>query len=341
MESGKRDIFYFKGLKGTTARGLSAIQGLTFRRHLMRDEDLRRSNNIEDRRGGGGGSFGGGGGPRFPIRGGGGIGMIIVVVLLLIFGGGGSLTGLLGGADGVSSQQGGFQGEQVASDGVDKAASRSQTEARTADRVSAVLASTEDFWTSSFQSQNMRYPPPTLVLFNGQTSSPCGTASGATGPFYCPGDKKIYLDMSFFEEMDRGLGASGDFAQAYVIAHEVGHYVQDVLEILPQANQAMRRRGQNKGAESVAVRLELQADCFAGLWAAKSTITATLEPGDLEEALGAASAVGDDRLQKRAQGYAVPDSFTHGTSEQRARWFMVGVRGADISVCDTFAAREL
>ena len=178
-------------------------------------------------------------------------------------------------------------------------------------------------------------------MFNGQTASPCGTASGATGPFYCPGDKKIYLDMSFFDEMDRGLGAKGDFAQAYVIAHEVGHHVQDVLEILPQANQARRRRGEAKGAGSTAVRLELQADCFAGLWAAKSTITATLEPGDLEEALGAASAVGDDRLQKRAQGYAVPDSFTHGTSEQRARWFMTGLRGADITACDTFRAREL
>jgi uncharacterized protein len=307
----------------------------------MRDEDLRRSSNIEDRRGGGGGFSSGGGGPRLPIRGGGGLGMIIVVVLLLIFGGGGSLSSLLGDGGGSQSGQGGFQGEQVASDGVDQNASRTQTEARTADRVAAVLGSTEDFWGGYFQSENQRYPAPTLVLFNGQTASPCGTASGATGPFYCPGDKKIYLDMSFFDEMDRGLGAKGDFAQAYVIAHEVGHHVQDVLQILPQAHQAMRRRGEDKGADSVAVRLELQADCFAGLWAAKSTITATLEPGDLEEALGAASAVGDDRLQKRAQGYAVPDSFTHGSSEQRARWFMIGLRGADITACDTFRAREL
>ncbi len=309
----------------------------------MRDEDLRRSNNIEDRRGSGGGGLGGGlrggGGPRLPIRGG-GLGMVVVVILLLIFGGGGSLSGLLGGGD-TQSSQGGFQGEEIAGDGVDTKASRTQTEARTADRVAAVLGSTEDFWGAYFQSENQTYPAPTLVLFNNQTTSPCGTASGATGPFYCPGDKKIYLDMSFFDEMDRGLGAKGDFAQAYVIAHEVGHHVQDVLEILPQANQAMRRRGEAKGAESIAVRLELQADCFAGLWAAKSTVTATLEPGDLEEALGAASAVGDDRLQKRAQGYAVPDSFTHGSSEQRARWFMTGLRGADITACDTFRAREL
>ena len=306
----------------------------------MRDEDLRRSSNIEDRRGGGGGGFGGGGGgPRFPIRGGGGLGMIVVVILLLIFGGGGSLTGLLGGSDS-TSQQGGFTADPAPTDGVDKAASRNQTEARTADRVAAVLGSTEDFWGAYFQKENQTYPAPTLVLFTGQTASPCGTASGATGPFYCPGDKKIYLDMSFFDEMDRGLGAKGDFAQAYVIAHEVGHHVQDVLEILPQAHQAMRRRGEDKGADSTAVRLELQADCFAGLWAAKSTITATLEPGDLEEALGAASAVGDDRLQKRAQGYAVPDSFTHGSSEQRARWFTVGLRGTDITACDTFRARQ-
>jgi uncharacterized protein len=203
------------------------------------------------------------------------------------------------------------------------------------------LGSTEDFWGSYFQRENERYPAPTLVLFNRQTPSPCGTASGATGPFYCPGDKKVYLDMGFFDEMDRGLGAKGDFAQAYVIAHEVGHHVQDVLGILPQAHQAMRRRGEDKGEGSVAVRLELQADCFAGLWASKSTVAATLEPGDLEEALGAATAVGDDRLQKRAQGYAVPDSFTHGSSEQRARWFMIGFRGSDITACDTFRAREL
>jgi predicted metalloprotease len=308
----------------------------------MRDEDMRRSTNIEDRRGGGGFGGMGGGGPRMPMRGGGGIGMIIVVVLLLIFGGGGSLSGLFGGGDAVTPP-GGFQGEtnQTTGTGVDSKASASQGEARTADRVAAVLGSTEDFWGAYFQSENERYPAPTLVLFNNQTPSPCGTASGATGPFYCPGDKKIYLDMGFFGEMDRGLGAKGDFAQAYVIAHEVGHHVQDVLGILPQANRAMRNRGEAKGEGSVAVRLELQADCFAGLWAAKSTVTANLEPGDLEEALGAASAVGDDRLQKRAQGYAVPDSFTHGSSEQRARWFMIGLRGADITACDTFRAREL
>jgi uncharacterized protein len=315
----------------------------------MRDEELRKSTNIEDRRGdsgggfgGGGGGFGGGGGPRLPIRGGGGLGMIIVVVLLLIFGGGGSLSGLLGGDD-AGTSQGGFQGQgdQAVPRGVEQGANADQREARTADRVAAVLGSTEDFWGAYFQRENETYPKTTLVLFNTQTTSPCGTASGATGPFYCPGDKKVYLDMGFFDEMDRGLGAKGDFAQAYVIAHEVGHHVQDVLGILSQGHRAMRSRGEDKGEGSVAVRMELQADCFAGLWAAKSTVTATLEQGDIEEALGAAAAVGDDRLQKRAQGYAVPDSFTHGSSEQRARWFMAGFRGQDITACDTFRARDL
>jgi uncharacterized protein len=321
----------------------------------MRLDDMRRSTNIEDRRGGGGGlgsgglgsgGLGGGFGGRSgtPIRGGGGLGMVIVVVLLLLFGGGGSLSGLLG--DTSTSEQGGFQNSgSMASgpspSGVDERASRSAAEAQTADRVAAVLGSTEDFWTAYFQSQGERYPPATLVMFNGRTSSPCGTASGATGPFYCPGDKKVYLDLSFFDEMDRGLGAGGDFAQAYVIAHEIAHHVQDVLGILPQAHRAMQARGEAQGAESVAVRLELQADCFAGFWAAKSNVTANLEPGDLEEALGAAAAVGDDRLQKRAQGYAVPDSFTHGSSEQRARWFTTGLRAQGLGVCDTFKARAL
>ena len=327
----------------------------------MRDEDLRQSDNIEDRRGRGGGRFGGGGDQRLGMRtgGGGGLGLLIPIVMMLTrsrlglgilviggivffaFGGLGTLAGLSD--TGGQSGQGGFQAssESAQKSGAETVANGDPVEARTRARVGAVLASTEDFWGGYFQREGQTYPQPTLVLFNGQTSSPCGTASGATGPFYCPGDKKIYLDMSFFDEMDRGLGAKGDFAQAYVIAHEVGHHVQDVLGILPEANRAMRSRGEAKGESSIAVRLELQADCFAGLWASKSTITATLEPGDREEALGAASAVGDDRLQKRAQGYAVPDSFTHGSSEQRARWFMTGLRGADMTACDTFRAREL
>ncbi|MFN5270462.1 MAG: neutral zinc metallopeptidase [Hyphomonadaceae bacterium] len=311
----------------------------------MRLDDIRRSSNIEDRRSGGGGlGGGGGGGPRMPLRGRGGIAMIMVVLLLVFFGGGdtvGTLMSILGVGSGTSSQSGGFQADASPPKGIDQQANTSRSEAETADRVAAVLGSTEDFWTAHFARNGATYTPATLVLFDGQTSSPCGTASSSTGPFYCPGDKKIYLDMSFFEEMDRGLGAKGDFAQAYVIAHEVAHHLQDVTGILPKANRAMRQQGQNKGADSIAVRIELQADCYAGLWAAQSNIAQALEPGDMEEALGAASAVGDDRLQKRAQGFAVPDSFTHGTSAQRMAWFKKGFESGDMSGCDTFSARDL
>jgi predicted metalloprotease len=310
----------------------------------MRLDGLRRSRNIEDRRAGGGGDGGftgglGSGGIR-PVRGGGGLGMIIILILLVVFGGGGGLTTLLSGGDaGPATSPGGFQ---APAEGVDPQAARTTGEAATADRVAAILGTTEDFWSGVFAQAGQTYEPATLVLFNRATASPCGQASGATGPFYCPADKKVYLDLSFFDEMERSLGARGDFAQAYVIAHEIAHHVQDVTGILPQAHQAMRRRGEDKGADSVAVRLELQADCYAGLWAAKAPgVMERLEPGDIEEALGAAAAVGDDRLQKRAQGYAVPDSFTHGTSEQRARWFNVGLRADSLSACDTFRAREL
>lgn len=313
----------------------------------MRLDDIRRSSNIEDRRSGGGGlggGGGGGGGPRMPLRGRGGIAMVVVVLLLVFFGGGdtmGTLMSILGAGSGTSSQSGGFQADPSPPKGLDQKASSSRSEAETADRVAAVLGSTEDFWTAHFAKSGATYTPATLVLFDRQTSSPCGTASASTGPFYCPGDKKIYLDMSFFEELDRGLGAKGDFAEAYVIAHEVAHHVQDVTGILPKANRAMRQQGQNKGADSIAVRIELQADCYAGLWAGQSNITQALEPGDIEEALGAASAVGDDRLQKRAQGFAVPDSFTHGTSSQRMAWFKKGFESTDTRDCDTFSARDL
>lgn len=311
----------------------------------MRLDDIRRSSNIEDRRGGGGGGgLSGGGGPRLPLRGRGGIAMIVIVLLLVFFGGGdslGTLMSILRAGSGLAGPSEGFETETTQPNGLDQRANSSRSEAETADRVAAVLGSTEDFWTADFAKNGATYPPATLVLFNGQTSSPCGTASASTGPFYCPGDKKIYLDMSFFEEMDRGLGAKGDFAQAYVIAHEVAHHVQDVTGVLPKANRAMRQEGRNKGADSLAVRIELQADCYAGLWAGQSNITQALESGDIEEGLGAASAVGDDRLQKRAQGFAVPDSFTHGTSAQRMAWFNKGLESRDTRACDTFSARDL
>lgn len=320
----------------------------------MKLDRMRRSRNIEDRRGGGRpgssdpGGFEGGGsglGGGLPVRGG-GLGILILVVLFLIFGGGGSLSGLLGGQAGPGTGTGAGTGAPSATQaatGVDTGASASRSEAATADLVAAVLGSTEDFWTGYFARAGETYAPPTLVMFRGRTPSPCGTASGATGPFYCPADKKVYLDLSFFDEMANSLGARGDFAQAYVVAHEVAHHVQDQLGILDQAHGAMsRRRDAAQGEDSVAVRLELQADCLAGLWAGQTVARdGSLEPGDIEEALGAAHAVGDDRLQQRAQGYAVPDSFTHGSSEQRMRWFTTGLEAQGIEACDTFRARAL
>jgi uncharacterized protein len=315
----------------------------------MKLDNLRRSRNIEDRRAGGGqqggglGGFGGGGGGGrgIGVRGGGGLGIVVLIVLFLIFGGGSDLAGLLGPAGGQPQVAGSQQA--VPAEGVDTGASRTAEEAATADRVAAVMGSTEDFWGAYFARAGETYRPATLVMYRGQTRSPCGTASGATGPFYCPADKKVYLDLSFFDEMARSLGARGDFAQAYVVAHEIAHHVQDELGILGRAHQVMQReRGEAEGADSVAVRLELQADCMAGLWAGQTVARdGSLEPGDIEEALGAATAVGDDRLQQRAQGYAVPDSFTHGSSEQRARWFTIGLRASSLDACDTFRARTL
>lgn len=297
----------------------------------MRDENFRPSSNIEDRRGSGGSDYSGGlGGGGIPIRTGGGLGFIIVVILVILFGGG---EQLLGPTTGSSLE--GFQSGTVSNEeGRDR-------ETLGATRVARVLGSTEDYWGNYFQTHGETYAQPTLVMFRSRTPSPCGSASGATGPFYCPGDNKIYLDLGFFDEMDRALGAPGDFAQAYVIAHEVGHHVQNEVAILPQAHRAMERGG-DRGAESVAVRLELQADCLAGMWAKGAVADiGAMEQGDLEEAIGAAQAVGDDKLQKNSQGYAVPDSFTHGTSAQRARWFRVGMQSGNFASCDTFKAREL
>lgn len=307
----------------------------------MEWEQGRRSQNIEDRRGqSGGGGFPGGGGRRMPVRAGGGLGLLVILGIVFLLTGGDlrAVLGVLG------ATQGGAIAPPAVEDtgpptGVEQGASRSTAEAQMADMVSVVLADTEDYWTGYFRDQLRRdYPQPTLVLFTGSTRSPCGTASGATGPFYCPADKKVYLDLAFFDDMATKLGARGDFAAAYVIAHEVGHHVQEELGILAQT-----RRGDRQGAESEAVRAELQADCFAGAWAKNAARLGNirLEPGDVEEALGAAAAVGDDRLQKAAQGYAVPDSFTHGTSEQRAKWFSIGYHTGDPAQCDTFRAQAL
>lgn len=212
----------------------------------------------------------------------------------------------------------------------------SAEEQQLADFVSVVLADTEDTWNTIFDRSGMDYEEPVLVMFSGSVQSACGMASAAVGPFYCPADNKVYLDLSFFHDLKQRHGAPGDFAQAYVIAHEVGHHVQNLLGISDKVRQAQRGVGKDE-ANALSVRLELQADCFAGLWGNYADRSRqVLEQGDIEEALGAASAIGDDRLQRESMGYTVPESFTHGTSEQRVRWFRKGIETGDIGNCDTF-----
>src|SRR5690606_36097354 len=207
--------------------------------------------------------------------------------------------------------------------------------------VSVVLADTEEVWDTLFADSGLTYDYPSLVLFSGAVRSACGTASSAVGPFYCPGDSNVYLDTDFFRSLASEMGARGDFAAAYVIAHEVGHHVQNQLGIMRQVSASMGPGGQ-PGAEGLSVRMELQADCFAGVWARQADERfSTLEQGDLEEAMNAASRIGDDALQRQGQGVVVPDSFTHGTSEQRARWFRRGFETADPDQCDTFSATAL
>jgi hypothetical protein len=302
----------------------------------MRWDDFRRSDNIEDDRGGGGG-FGGGG---FPV-GGGGLGIGTVIVLGLI----GWATGinpsiLIGGAELIN---GGSHYQRQ----VQPANRRTGTPAdQTGQFVAAVLGNTEDTWTEIFQAGGQQYRAPKLRLYAGGERGGCGFAQAAMGPFYCPTDQRIYLDTTFFRDMQvRFHGCSGkacEFAEAYVIAHEVGHHVQNLLGILPKATRAQHAAGNQAAANRIQVRVELQADCFAGVWAHHSNQRwNSIEPGDVEAALQTAAAIGDDRLQKQSQGYVVPDAFTHGTSAQRQRWFTAGLKEGKVSVCDTFAAAQL
>lgn len=279
----------------------------------MRWKDRRQSDNIEDRRGMSGGG-------KLALGGLGGLGGIVVLVLALVFGV--DLRQLLG---------------QLPSSGGDVPISRptNQQEEELRQFVGVVLAETEDAWTDIFRQIGRTYRKPTLVIFNDQVESACGVAGAAVGPFYCPGDQKLYIDLSFFQDLRTKLGAPGDFAIAYVVAHEVGHHVQNLLGTMDQVNEA-RRRMSEKRANQLSVRLELQADFYAGVWAHHARNRGIVEAGDIEEALGAASAVGDDHLQHRGQGYVVPDSFTHGTSEQRARWFRSGFETGDVRSGDTF-----
>ncbi|MBD2114470.1 MULTISPECIES: KPN_02809 family neutral zinc metallopeptidase [Cyanophyceae] len=277
----------------------------------MKWQSSRRSINIDDRRGmpGGGAAIGG-------------IGSILLALVVA----------LLGGDPSVVLERGVEVGPN---DGAPQASSEESD--RSAEFVAAVLGETEDTWHSIFQSEfGAPYQEPSLVLYSGATQSACGRGQAAMGPFYCPADQKVYLDTSFFRDLQVRLGAPGDFAQAYVIAHEVGHHVQNLLGVSSQVQRAQQQASETQ-ANELSVRLELQADCFAGVWANRAQRSREiLEEGDIEEALNAASQIGDDRLQMEAQGYVTPDSFTHGSSEQRAEWFYRGIETGDINQCNTF-----
>ena len=283
----------------------------------MRWERGRRSDNIEDRRG-----------MRVGRKGlaGGGIGAIILALVALYFGVDPAV---------VLNQAGNLAPTQE-----EQTVTFSPEEERLKDFMSVVLADTEDVWGALFQSSGQRYSPPKLVLFSGAVESACGFAEAAMGPFYCPADQKLYLDMGFFNDLAQRHDAPGDFAQAYVVAHEVGHHVQTLLGISEQVHAARQQAGKTEG-NALQVRMELQADCFSGVWAHHAhKARQVLEPGDVEEALAAAAGVGDDRMQKQARGVVVPDSFTHGSSTQRMHWFNRGLQSGDPGQCDTFKAEK-
>ena len=284
----------------------------------MRWEDERRSDNVEDRRG-------------LPIPGGiagGGIGLVVIVVLALIFGV--DPRALLQNLPSQSSTP--APASQSAQSG--------QADPMK-DFVAAVLGSTEDTWGEVFQRSGMTYEPPRLVLFSGAVQSACGYAQAAVGPFYCPSDRKVYIDLSFYRELKERFQAPGEFAQAYVIAHEVGHHVQNLLGISDKVH-AAQARGSQANANALSVRMELQADCLAGVWAANANRERhILERGDMEAGLNAASQIGDDRMQMRARGYVSPESFTHGSSQQRVRWFKRGLETGSVKECDTFKTAQL
>ena len=291
----------------------------------MKWEGERQSDNVEDGRndsGGGGGGFGFGGV---------GIGGVAVALLASWFFGINPMTvlGLMhGSGGGVPVQQ-------------QRQTPTSKPQDETARFVSVVLASTEDVWTAYFARSQQRYTPPRLHLFRGQTATACGTGESATGPFYCPADQKVYIDLGFFDTMRNQLGAPGQFAEAYVVAHEVGHHVQYLLGTSAKMDRYRQQHSAREG-NAVSVRLELQADCYAGIWAKLSDQSKHwLEQGDIESALNAATQIGDDTLQRKARGTVQPDTFTHGTSEQRVRWFKRGQQGGRLKDCDTFDANPL
>ena len=304
----------------------------------MKWRGRQQSSNIEDRRsqGGGGGFRGsplGNGGFRLPSGGGGGrrggmgslIGIVVVLGIIWFVTGQNPIDMLMGGSN--------TTGNSAASSA---AAPASAEEDELAAFVGVVVQETEDMWGEVFAAQNQDYPEPAVVLFSGQTNTGCGAADSSTGPFYCPGDSKVYIDLSFYEELRQQFGAPGDFAQAYVLAHEVGHHIQNITGVLPDFNQ--RRASMSaEEANAYSVRVELQADCYAGVWANYAGQEDLLENGDIEEALNAANQIGDDTLQERMQGFAVPKTFNHGTSAQRKAWFERGYRSGNPGDCDTFS----
>jgi predicted metalloprotease len=290
----------------------------------MRLDDQRESDNVEDRRGDGGGGLGFGGGSL-------GLGSIAIALIASYFLGINPMTvlNMLSG------------GGQPAVQHSAPASHKPGADDPMVHFVAKVLASTEDTWTDIFHANGRQYEKPRLVLFTGATPTACGTGQTAMGPFYCPGDHKVYIDLAFYRELQDRFHAPGEFAQAYVIAHEVGHHVQNLLGIADKVHSAQLHAGKAE-ANALSVRMELQADCLAGVWGKRTdTMKKVLEPGDLETALNAASAIGDDRLQQQAQGRIVPESFTHGSSEQRVRWFKRGFESGDMNQCNTFKANPL
>ncbi len=325
----------------------------------MRLDNEKPSENVEDRRGqgGAGGGFGfprgGGRGINIPMGGGrGGLSISTIIMLVIVYFAiklifGIDLIQVLNGG-GMQAPNSGTDTEitipngntDVTDAGVPGGATTTSTDVTGGagkDFVARVLGSTERVWDGVFQKMGQTYQKPNLVLFSGFVQSACGMAQSAMGPFYCPGDRKVYIDLSFYQDMKDKLGAPGDAAQGYVIAHEVGHHLQNLFGIATKVTQK-RAQVSEEEANLLSVRMELQADCFAGIWAKDSNV---FEDGDIEEALNAASQIGDDRLQKRSQGYVVPESFTHGTSEQRVRWFKTGFQASDLGQCDTFATDQL
>jgi len=306
----------------------------------MRLDDEAESRNVEDRRGagGGGGGFRVGGGRSI------GIGTIVIALAAAYFFGIDPMLILSGGSTGQSGSQGGsYSQPQTQQRQMDP---RAQPPASANDQdavfVRRVLGNTERTWQQIFRTRySQDYPVPKLVLFSGGTATACGTGQSAMGPFYCPNDRSVYIDLSFYRELRDRFGASGDFAQAYVIAHEVGHHVQKLLGISDKVD-AARRSASETRSNALSVRLELQADCFAGIWANKAQATKQIiEAGDVDEALNAATQIGDDTLQRKASGTIQPETFTHGTSAQRVHWFTQGYQGGDVSQCNTFQARTL